>query len=322
MGKRQYNKSYSLTTAVKKVLILLEHLYEESIADPYDSRLQEKMGNISAKQLYRDLQAVAEAIDSVVKVKNGKRYIFKLVKPVHIVSEAFKSEKLGLGMLFEMAKEGMPDVFDELADVALRTNKPYLFFHTPFEDIKTLEKDANFKSLKNAVQRHEYRHIYLKGDKKFLNIKPVKLIFSEGNWYIAYVDEKELRISRINFIEKVAYASKNTYRQSETKKYVDWLETKFQNPFSRYGQKCKKTILYAKPNIAHYFDIGMKRFFPTQRFIEKTEEGGIRFSVEYTQPMEILPFIQRWMPDLVIEEPEEIINTYKNNIQKALSQYT
>jgi predicted DNA-binding transcriptional regulator YafY len=307
--------------AEEKVIVLLEHLYKEAMADPHDTHLQEKIDNLSAKQITRDLRALAARFDSIVETKEGRRVVFKLVKPVDILAEAFKSDKLGLGMLFEMAKAGMPDIFDEFTDVALRTNKPYLFFHTPFEDIETLENDDNFKSLKNAVERHEYRHIFLKGGKSFKDVKPVKLIFSEGNWYIAYVDGKELRMSRINFIDKVVYATKNGYRPSEIEHYLSWLETKFQNPFSRYDKKRKTATLYARPNIAFYFQEGMKRFFPTQRFLEKTEENGVRFSVDYTQPMEILPFIRRWMPDLIIEAPQELVDAHKESLRKALDVY-
>jgi predicted DNA-binding transcriptional regulator YafY len=65
----------------------------------------------------------------------------------------------------------------------------------------------------------------------------------------------------------------------------------------------------------------MKRFFPTQRFLEKTEENGVRFSVDYTQPMEILPFIRRWMPDLIIEAPQELVDVHKESLRKAIEVY-
>jgi predicted DNA-binding transcriptional regulator YafY len=308
--------------AEEKVIILLRYLHVHKIADPHDTNLREELGGLSPKQIGRDLRALKKHLDNnIAEIKEGKRIVFKLLKPIDILSELFKEEKLGLGMIFEMAKEGMPEVFDEFSDIAQRTNKAYLFFHTPFEDIKALEEDKNFRSLKNAVQRHEYRHIYLKGDITFKDVKPIKLLFSEGNWYIAYVDGEELRLSRISFIENVGYSSKNNYHAQDMEKYITWLKSKFQNPFSRYGKETKKAILYAKPNIAFYFREGMKRFFPTQRYLGETDDGGVRLSIEYTQDMEILPFIRRWMPDLFIEGPEDLKEKHLGILEKAIEMY-
>jgi predicted DNA-binding transcriptional regulator YafY len=62
----------------------------------------------------------------------------------------------------------------------------------------------------------------------------------------------------------------------------------------------------------------MKKFFPSQQFIKK-ENDSVIFSVEYTQPLEILPFIKKWMPNLVILEPTELKEELKNEIQKMLN---
>lgn len=61
----------------------------------------------------------------------------------------------------------------------------------------------------------------------------------------------------------------------------------------------------------------MKRFFPSQRFLERDTEGGVFFEVHYTQEMEILPFIQRWMPDLIIIEPESLRAAYRKKLEEA-----
>ena len=74
----------------------------------------------------------------------------------------------------------------------------------------------------------------------------------------------------------------------------------------------------ATPNIARYFDKGMKKFFPSQRFIKKEEDGSIIFSVNYTQELEILPFIQKWLPDLIILSPEELKKSYIAKLKTAI----
>ena len=57
--------------------------------------------------------------------------------------------------------------------------------------------------------------------------------------------------------------------------------------------------------IKKYFKKNMKKFFPSQKFIEENEDG-IVFEISYTQPLEILPFIKRWLPNMEIIEPKEL----------------
>ena len=308
-------------TTLEKQIRLIKYFYDRKgeTIDSYDETLQEQLG-IGQRQLARELEVLSEQLDAIVETKKGRRKAYKLVKPVDVLNEAFARETLGLGMLFAMAKEGMPEVWDEWDDVAKKTGKPYSFFAMPYEDIAALEHDANFIDLKRAVERHEYRDIHLEGGKVFRAVKPIRLLFSEGNWYVAYVDGKELRISRISFIKQVAYAKGlASYQPSSISSHIEWLETKYQNPFSRYGVTPKTAVLKAAPNIAHYFDEGMKRFFKSQRFMRKEEDASVIFSVEYTQPMEILPFVRRWLPDLSIVKPKELYEAHMKVLGQAVN---
>jgi hypothetical protein len=49
----------------------------------------------------------------------------------------------------------------------------------------------------------------------------------------------------------------------------------------------------------------MKKFMSSQKFFEKVDDEVV-FTLEYTQELEILPFIKRWLPDLIILEPKEL----------------
>jgi len=43
--------------------------------------------------------------------------------------------------------------------------------------------------------------------------------------------------------------------------------------------------------------------------------------LSYTQELEILPFIQKWLPDLVILEPKGLREAYVKKLKKALNSY-
>ena len=61
----------------------------------------------------------------------------------------------------------------------------------------------------------------------------------------------------------------------------------------------------------------MKKFFPSQKFISE-DENGVIFTINYTQPLEILPFIKRWLPSMEILEPQELKDELKKDLEIAL----
>ena len=62
----------------------------------------------------------------------------------------------------------------------------------------------------------------------------------------------------------------------------------------------------------------MKKFLSSQKFQEELEDGSVLFRVEYTQSLEILPLIQKWMPNLIIVEPQELKEEYKQILMESL----
>jgi len=85
-----------------------------------------------------------------------------------------------------------------------------------------------------------------------------------------------------------------------------------------FGVTPKTAKIKANPNIAKYFKKGMKKFLSSQKFEKELKDGSVIFSVTYTQELEVLPFIQRWLPDLIILSPEELKTTYKEKLKKMI----
>jgi predicted DNA-binding transcriptional regulator YafY len=61
----------------------------------------------------------------------------------------------------------------------------------------------------------------------------------------------------------------------------------------------------------------MKKFFPSQKFISE-DENGVIFTINYTQPFEILPFIKKWLPSMEILEPQELKDELKKDLEIAI----
>ncbi|MEA3227606.1 MAG: WYL domain-containing protein [Campylobacterota bacterium] len=312
-----------LNTLQKYYFILKEfEKRQDKTLSGYDEVLKEEL-NLSTKQIVRLLRELSIEHDSIVQVEGRKRESYKLIKPLDVVIETFdKSQEIG--WLFNMAHDADPEIFKEIEEFTKKDKHLYMFKNTPFEDINTIESKQSFQRLKRIIEAREYAKLKFIGeDKAHDNLKCLKLVFIDSNWYVAFVDrEEKLRFGRISFIERVDYATKTEHFQpSLVAKQMKFLES-VQNSMTLYGEEKKTATIKATGFVAKYFEEGMKIFLSSQKFKEKLDDGSIIFTLEYTQELEILPFIQKWLPDIIILEPQELKDAYINKLQNCITNHS
>lgn len=306
----------------QKYHYILEALQAKRPLSAYDEDLLERL-DISPKQLGRLFDELCGVYDNIKKEKEGKKTIYKLTDSIDLFVETFK-EFDEIGWFFQMAHEADPEIFKELEAYTNQNRHLYRFKNSSFEDVATLESREVFRRLRDGVKNREYRKIKFMHDETIYdNLKCLKLILMDNNWYIAYVDgEEKLRFGRISFIEDVQYASKTgSFQPSSVAKHLAFLDG-VQNSMTLFGIEPQVAKLRAMPPIAKYFEEGMKIFLPSQKYLSTEADGSVLFELTYTQPLEILPFVQRWMPDLVILEPQELIDQYTQKLSQALQIHT
>jgi predicted DNA-binding transcriptional regulator YafY len=259
--------------------------------------------------------------------------VFRTIDPAKDLADILdffiNNDAQGMGWLMQLIHQNDPAVlkgFDEDQKRALqrqaKKDRDVIFFRTnPLENLMDDETDKRLRVLKNAVKNHEYRNFqytYNMETKQLEDLKCLKLIFMKNNWYLATEnEEREYRLLRVAFIDKIDYSQKTSYQKSVLDRYDDFFAT-MQNPMSLPFFPKKTAILKAHGRIAVYFKESMKKFMEAQTFIRE-EEGAIVFSVEYTQPLEILPFIKEWLPDMEIMEPKELREMLVGELQKYIS---
>lgn len=310
-----------LNTFQKYKVILDEFvLRQDKTLTAYDAVLKDKLA-LQPKQIDRLLFELSTESDSIVLLEGEKRKTYKLIKPIDLFIEAFENSH-DIGWFFSMAHDADPEIFESLAQYTNQHKNLYMFKNTPFEDVSSFESKEVFKRLKTAVELHEYRKIkFIHNEKEYDNLKCLKLIFMDNNWYIAFVDnEEKLRFGRISFIESVNYATLTSYQLPKVEKQIKFLET-VQNSMTIYDVPIKIATIKATKNIARYFENDMKIFLSSQKFLKKQEDGSVIFTLEYTQELEILPFIQKWLPELIILGPQELRNSYLQKLSLAINRY-
>lgn len=198
------------------------------------------------------------------------------------------------------------------------------------ESLNSEKLSHYFEDLKQAIEERKYLLVTVKLPKqeRFENVKPIQLLFLDNNWYIFmeyqnFGSDPIARLIRLSFISEIQYlaenkySNKNTFQKKELEKYDDFLN-EIQNANSQYNLPKKIARIRANKGIAHYFDKGMKKFLTSQEFKIKNEDGSIEFELTYTTDLEVLRFIQSWLPDLVILSPLELKENYKSKLQTAI----
>jgi len=320
----------SRLTKDEKFRIILERFENsnDNIVDIYDEVLRERLGPgagelVSHKTVDRAIEEFIENCKGCARrVENRRRKTYQLITPANIIKEFldgnnYKKHYENMGILLEMLRDDDPKLFAKL-EKSFKPSDIYLFKGSPFEDIKNVNQKKNFEMLVRCIENRDYIKLFF-GDKPFDNLRPIKLIFMENNWYLAHVDSKDiLRFSRLSFIKKVEYASKaNRFQLTPLEEYFKFLEKDLQNSLTLYGKEPKEAKIKALPAVARYFKDGMKKFLSSQKFEEELEDGSVIFSLKYTQELEVLRLVQQWLPDLVILEPQELQDTYIKKLQTA-----
>lgn len=277
--------------------------------------LKDKLGK-SVKQIERYIEdKLMVEFGNIIPTKKGRKKAYKLIDTYDVFIEAFKNRD-DLDYLLELARETSPELFKKLEHRFSNEDSIFLFKNHIFENI---ENKGIFNNLKDAIKNREYKNLVFKYEEEVKDVKCIKLVFIDNNWYIAYVDDKNiLKLGRVHFIKNIKPSYKNTFQESTVLEHKRFLKDKLQNSMTLYDKDFQTATIKAMPTIAKYFEADMKRFFPTQYFIKKEDDGSVIFQVKYTQPMEILPFIQRWLPDLVIQEPQSLKDEYIKKLNTAI----
>jgi len=308
------------TTAIFK---LMERFLTQKEISSYDETLLGEF-ECDRKTLERYLNDIEANYAHIVTIKKSRKKFWKLIR-VSDIFEEFVSNAYDLTNLFDLAQSFDPEIFRELergtlSKIANSNEQVFLFKNSIMEELKSQRVQEIFKSLKVAIARYEYRDIVYHYDEVLVhkNVKCIKLMFVGNNWYLMAVDEnKKLLFRRLSFIENVSYAQKSNFRRKEVEGYLKFLKT-VQNPMTLYGVTPKVATIKATPHVAKYFEKGMKPLLISQKFVKKCDDGSVIFTLEYTQELEVLPSIQRWLPDLIIVEPQELKEAYRKKLEMAL----
>jgi hypothetical protein len=147
---------------------------------------------------------------------------------------------------------------------------------------------------------------------------PYKVLNLSGNYFLACEVKTEYKftIFRITKIRSIVKSSKKFTHNQNMLSFANSIQT----PFAKYSEKWEENMIKVKVEIdkskAMYFEI--KNYLPSQKIIERKENGNIIVSFKATQEREIEELIKKWLPFIKVIEPISLDEKIKVDIKKYL----
>ena len=319
----------------QKWINLKENSLIEMISQNIFHTKEGKTANISTKTFERYLTNLTNR--GVLKSKKmGKSNSWILIDDKNVIlDECSRGDAFAFSLAETLVEDDFsPEIIDNLKKIFTSNSMTLMGYLSISEDLKNKKLADKYNILTKSIKNRDYLSIDMTyPNKKFNDVKPIRLLFLDNNWYLAfeYFDleqkSKNFRLGRVAFIDKIEfskdniYSNKKTFQKKDLDQYIEFLKN-IQNAMTLYDVEAKTAKIKAIPFIAKYFKEDMKKFLSSQKFIEELDDGSVIFTVKYTQPLEILPFIQKWLPDLIILEPQELKDAYVDKLKRSINNYT
>jgi predicted DNA-binding transcriptional regulator YafY len=189
------------------------------------------------------------------------------------------------------------DFLRDLFSAHLDRTSTLLVKGTNYEDLG--DKLPLFKQLELAIRdRHQVAFSYQKdsGPKTYTGAEPYALINHGGVWYLAAVDNGQMKAFTFSKIDRLDVSAALFLREEPHEQMLMdedsiWLK----------ANKTEVVLKVSKP-AAHYF---LRRKLIGSQTIEKElEDGGLIISGKVAHPNQILPIVRYWLPNVRIISPE------------------
>lgn len=167
--------------------------------------------------------------------------------------------------------------------------------------------DKIMQQLDNAIINHQI--IHCRYDDKERIIQPYKLIFKEGFWYLAGVENAKLKSYRLSKIDNLIISTDHFVEH-------DNIETIINSDDSIWlGQKAIPVLISVSQKVISYFK--QRQILPKQSIISKKNDENWLIQSTVWHYDELAPIIRCWIPHLTIVEPKE----WQSDLESGLRAY-
>jgi len=329
------NQTQRIITILKKLSINSSKnpVYTKDIADKYYENKYSENKNSALRMAQDDMKLIKIIFEKDLVCVNKGCYIFENEE---LANSLFKIEfdndeyKKFFEFIILFDDALLDSISNEKLKIYIKKLKKdkeqvYSIKANPIEDPPN--KDI-MNTLKKAVGRRRYTNLTIYNDDNLLvdnnnkeevlkKIQPHRIVFAEGNWYLAIFDKNTninngfrfLRIGRIIDID----ITSNTFQKN---KDIETYLKNFQSLFTYFKKESFKVILKISPRVSKFFL--NKKFLASQIIINTFEDGSLEIHYEVNNEMEILLLVKKWLPDIEIISPTWLKDIYYKDLSEIL----
>lgn len=280
-------------------------------------------GTVTTKGLAEELNVSTKSIQRYIReIENAEFPLYNPQKGAYAFAEGFSLQKMllsdteaGLLVLLNSFVDSLKNKkidksFDIFRKRILSENTDSPFF-VKFQTGPKYEMSDKTKNIEQAIKNKQYIEIESVNNKRTYNLKPIKIAYFEGFWYLICLwhNNKVLKYN-INSIAKITLKDKYFEETKDINKILKetttiWFEMK----------RDTKVKLSVDKNVSKYFKV--KEYFPLQKITKENKDGSLILECKIAKEEEILPTIFHWLPYVKVIEPKWL----DDKIREILKQY-
>lgn len=282
-----------------------------------------KIFETDKRTIQRDMKILREFLeDSLVQTGKG---CCKLLSKNHFLDFMHdRSESKELKDFFEFLTffdENIIHFFDHeqfgfIKKIKQESNALYHIHENPIEKLKPTQM---LETLKKAIKNRRYIDLvyFEKAHRDFENVKPQKIVYAKGNWYLAaitknYKTNEGFKFFRINFMKSVMLKPQTFHTDLKAEHFIK----NFQSLFQNYSEPAYEVKLKVDKEVARHFKV--KKYIKSQKIIDECD-GNLVVTYMVNEDMEIIPLIRTWLPHLKIISPQRVKEKIKKDIKNFLN---
>lgn len=266
--------------------------------------------DVSTKTIQRDLY---EVLSDLGAVKEGRTW---KIDPKLANDDLNTNERLILGILDEMAK-GAGKIFYSKAH-SLLTQITQQLEHPIFANVNgeyLEEKNIElFENIEKAIkEKNEIKFDY---EKYNFHVKPLKLAFFDGFWYLLAL---HINNNKETFKKYHLKTIRNVQTLNKTFEIPALVEERLKYANSVWFNLDEQFVvrLLIDKEIKKYFE---RKPLRGQTIIGEDKDGSIEIEIKISNTMEILPLILYYIPYIKVLEPQSLANKIKDRVQGYLKE--
>ena len=266
--------------------------------------------DVSTKTIQRDLYEVLKGLGAVKEGRNWK------IDPKLANDDLNTNERLILGILDEMAKSAGKIFYSKahslLTQITQQLEHP-IFANVNGEYLE--EKNIElFENIEKAIkEKNEIKFDY---EKYNFHVKPLKLAFFDGFWYLLAL---HIHNNKETFKKYHLKTIRNVQALNKTFEIPALVEERLKYANSVWFNLDEQFVvrLFIDKEIKKYFE---RKPLRGQTIIGEDKDGSIEIEIKISNTMEILPLILYYIPYIKVLEPQSLADEIKNRVQGYLKE--